>query len=121
MFPSIKMEEYMEPELSGIFWVKMVAKNMVLGSPGTHFMHKRVMMKILCAELFEATFRRYHCMLYIKNQIKDNAWNVITFTVMQETMQNLVGQGLHLIVEEWIFCLIMKNVRSFKRWLSNPL
>ena len=32
----------MEPELSGIFWVKMVAKNIVLGSPGTHFMHMRV-------------------------------------------------------------------------------
>ena len=42
MFSSIKMEEYMEPELSGIFWVKMVAKNIVLGFPGTHFMHRRV-------------------------------------------------------------------------------
>ena len=42
MFPSIKMKEYIEPELSGIFWVKMVAKYMVLGSPGTHFMHMRV-------------------------------------------------------------------------------
>ena len=42
MFSSIKMEEYMEPELSGIFWVKMVAKNIVLGSPGTHFMCMRV-------------------------------------------------------------------------------
>ena len=26
MFTSIKIEEYMEPELSGIFWVKTVAK-----------------------------------------------------------------------------------------------
>ena len=34
---SIKMEEHMELELPGIFWVKMVAKNIVLGSPGTHF------------------------------------------------------------------------------------
>ena len=42
MFFSIKMKEYMEPELSGIFWVKMVAKNIVLGSPGTHFMHMRI-------------------------------------------------------------------------------
>ena len=32
----------MEPELSGTFWVKMVAKNIVLGSPGIHLMHKRV-------------------------------------------------------------------------------
>ena len=39
---SIKMEEYMEcmeSELSGIFWAKLVAKNIVLRSPGTHFMH----------------------------------------------------------------------------------
>ena len=42
MLASIKMEEYMELELSGIFWVKMVAKNMVLGSPKTHFMRFRV-------------------------------------------------------------------------------
>ena len=42
MFSSIKMEEYMESELSGIFWVKLVAKNIVLGSSGTHFMHMRV-------------------------------------------------------------------------------
>ena len=42
MFSSIKMEEYLELELSGICWLKMVAKNIVLGSPGTHFMHMRV-------------------------------------------------------------------------------
>ena len=38
----------MEPELSGIFWVKMVAKNIELGSPGTHFMHmgwKKIFLK----------------------------------------------------------------------------
>ena len=38
----INMEEYMEPELFGIFWVEMVAKNIVLGSPLTHFKHMRV-------------------------------------------------------------------------------
>ena len=32
----------MEFEPSGIFYVKLVAKNIVLGSPGTHFMHMRV-------------------------------------------------------------------------------
>ena len=42
MFSSIKMEEYMEPKLSGIFGVRMVAKNKVFGSTGTHFMHMRV-------------------------------------------------------------------------------
>ena len=46
MFSSIKMEEYMESELFGFFWVKMVAKNIVLGSPGTHFMHMRVIVQI---------------------------------------------------------------------------
>ena len=42
MFSSIKLEEYVESELSGIFWVKVVTKNIVLGSLGTHFMHMRV-------------------------------------------------------------------------------
>ena len=42
MFSSIKMEEYMEPERSGIFWAKMVAKSILLGSPETDFMHMRV-------------------------------------------------------------------------------
>ena len=42
MFSGIKMEQYMEAELSGIFLVKMVAKNTVLGSSGIHFMHMRV-------------------------------------------------------------------------------
>ena len=36
------MEEYMEPGLSGIFWVKMVTKKKVLGSTETHFMDMRV-------------------------------------------------------------------------------
>ena len=42
MFSSIKMEEYMESELSGIFRVKLVAKNIVLVSSRTHFRHMRV-------------------------------------------------------------------------------
>ena len=41
-FYIIKIEEYMEPKLSGFFWVKMVVKNIVLRSLGTHFMHVRV-------------------------------------------------------------------------------
>ena len=36
------MEEYMESELSGIFRVKLVTKNIVRGSPWTQFMHMRV-------------------------------------------------------------------------------
>ena len=36
------MEEYMESELSGIFRVKLVTKNIVRGSPRTQFMHMRV-------------------------------------------------------------------------------
>ena len=32
----------MESELSGIFPVKLVTKIIVLGSPGTQFMHMRV-------------------------------------------------------------------------------
>ena len=36
------MEEYMESELSGIFRVKLVTKNIERGSSGTQFMHMRV-------------------------------------------------------------------------------
>ena len=36
------MEEYIESELSGIFRVKLVTKNIERGSPGTQFMHMRV-------------------------------------------------------------------------------
>ena len=32
----------MESELSGIFRLKLVTKNIVRGSPGTQFMHMRV-------------------------------------------------------------------------------
>ena len=42
IFFSIKIEEYMGAELSGIFWGKMVAKNIAFGSPVTHFMLVRV-------------------------------------------------------------------------------
>ena len=42
MFSSIKMEEYMESGPSGSFLVKLVAKNIVLRSMETHFMHMRV-------------------------------------------------------------------------------
>ena len=37
----------MEPELSGIFRVKLVTKNIVRGSPGTQFMHMRVKKALL--------------------------------------------------------------------------
>ena len=42
MFSSMKMEEYMKSELSGIFGVKLVTKNIERGSLGTQFMHMRV-------------------------------------------------------------------------------
>ena len=42
MFSSIKMEKHVESELSGIFGVKLVAKNILLRSPGIHFMHIRL-------------------------------------------------------------------------------
>ena len=37
----------MESELSGIFRVKLVTKNIVHGSPGTQFMHMRAIGKII--------------------------------------------------------------------------
>ena len=36
----------MESELSGIFPVKLVTKNVVRGSPGTQFMHMRVKQEV---------------------------------------------------------------------------
>ena len=36
----------MESELSDIFRVKLVTKNIVRGSPGTQFMHMRVKIKV---------------------------------------------------------------------------
>ena len=42
MFSGMKIEEFMESEHSCIFQVKLVIKNVVFGSLGTHFMHMRV-------------------------------------------------------------------------------
>ena len=53
MFSSIKMEEYMESELPGIFRVKLVTKNIEGGSPGTQFMHTRV-------NIFERDYSNFH-------------------------------------------------------------
>ena len=39
----------MESELSGIFRVKLVTKNIVRGSPGTQFMHMGVNVWSLCS------------------------------------------------------------------------
>ena len=39
---SINMEECIKSELSGTFWVELFSKNLVLGSPGTHFIHMSV-------------------------------------------------------------------------------
>ena len=52
MLPSIIMGEYMKPELSGLFLAKMVTKNKVLGSPGTHFMHMRVKNVLRVTKMF---------------------------------------------------------------------
>ena len=42
MFPSIEIEGYMEPKLSGILRVNLVVKSIALVSTGTHFMHMMV-------------------------------------------------------------------------------
>ena len=41
------MEDYMESEFTGIFQVKLVAKNIMFGSRETHFMHMRVKQSFL--------------------------------------------------------------------------
>ena len=45
MFSGMKTEDFMESEHSGIFWVELVTKNVVLGFLGTHLMHMRVKIK----------------------------------------------------------------------------
>ena len=54
------MEEYVESELSGIFRVKLVTKNIVRGSPETQFMHMRVKSNIsLSPDTFLDKFKNY--------------------------------------------------------------
>ena len=47
----MNMEKCMKSELSGIFQVRLVVKNMVFESPGTHFMHFRVNKIMLMAAI----------------------------------------------------------------------
>ena len=59
----MKMEKYIESELYGIFQVKLFVKNMVLGYPGTHFIHVKVnsflvMLKI-CRPDHTRTFSKF--------------------------------------------------------------
>ena len=42
----------MESELSGIFRVKLVAKNIVHGSPGTQFMHIYIYIYLIFMHIF---------------------------------------------------------------------
>ena len=61
LFSGIKMEEYMEPELSDIIFKKMVVKNVVFGSPGNHFMLMRVkaIIYLLLYNLHDCTFTKH--------------------------------------------------------------
>ena len=43
-FSFMKMEEYMESEFSGILQVKLIVKNMILGSSCTDFIYMKVKM-----------------------------------------------------------------------------
>ena len=52
MLSRIKIEEYMEFELFGVFQVKPVTKNMVLMSPVTHFIHLRIKLDLVILVYF---------------------------------------------------------------------
>ena len=79
----------MEPKLSGFFWVKMVAKNIVPGSPGTHFMHMMVKVEFLKKSFFlpsklsifqESTFKlKYNEPKYLGNFSEKNKAMFQTF------------------------------------------
>ena len=53
------LEEYMESELSGIFRVKLVTKNIVRGSPGTQFMHMRVKESLIMTTASLGAYTKY--------------------------------------------------------------
>ena len=65
----------MESEFSGIFRVKLVAKNIVRGSPGTQFMHMRV--KVLCHSCRTTTFQNISQKLFLK-QTRENYETYLT-------------------------------------------
>ena len=52
------MEEYMESELSGVFRVKLVTKNIVRGSRRTQFMHMRV--KLILMTYFDVKLKTFN-------------------------------------------------------------
>ena len=57
----------MESELSGIFGVNLVAKNIVLASPGTNFMYIRV----ICRPIAEISLhKKYRCRLFLLTSMK---------------------------------------------------
>ena len=77
----------MESELSSIFWAKMVAKNIVLGSVGNHFMHMRIknvlevtemfciilILNILSSKIFAESFGEFFTLKFSSN-IGTNFW-----------------------------------------------
>ena len=54
------MKEYMELKLSGIFRVKVVTKNIVLGSLGNDFMHLKINMVNMNHAMSRRKFRHPH-------------------------------------------------------------
>ena len=53
------LEEYMESELSGIFRVKLVTKNIARGSPGTQFMYMRVKESLIMTTASLGAYTKY--------------------------------------------------------------
>ena len=73
----MKMEEYKVSELPGIFRIKLVAKNIVLGYLSTHDMHMRLNEK-KTTQIFAVQYKGYlhllkrHCYTKIYNFLKNN-------------------------------------------------
>ena len=65
MFFRMKIEECMESKLSDIFRVKLVAKNIVLGSQGIHFMHIIYLHRKLLQRGFCKTKKKQSCLKYL--------------------------------------------------------
>ena len=60
----------MESELSCIFRVKLVTKNIVRGSPGTQFIHMKVKTNIFRIQAYDSIMCGYFCIEFIDFMFK---------------------------------------------------
>ena len=86
----------MESELSGIFRVKLVTKNIVRGSPGTQFMHMRVKYSSYTNHL-QFSLRCHHNKILLKDlQLKSRIKTERSKITLQCTGKLLLQDRIHI-------------------------